>query len=70
MSNEIGELIRIEKWSKLFFINLNVYENLVYEFYNTLELPRNRKRNITCYIMKIRLQNMYLEITLEIWLNG
>lgn len=46
-------------------MNLNVHENLVYEFYNTLELPRNKKINVTGYIMKFLLQNLHWEINLE-----
>lgn len=59
--NELGigkELLRIiihMKWKILFFMRLNVYVNLVYEFYNFSRLKTNGKGNIVDYIMKFRI---------------
>lgn len=65
LSNEIGNLMKVGKGGKIFLMNLNVYMNLVNEFYRALEIPRKRMRNVTSYIVKFRFQNLHWEMILK-----
>lgn len=39
IGNELMEIIRRMRWENLFLLHLDVYEDLVYEFYSSLLVP-------------------------------
>lgn len=60
--NEIGirhellEIIMRMRQETLFFTHLDVYEDLVYEFYNSLLVPINERKNIIEYTISLRMK--------------
>lgn len=55
--NALFEIVRRMNWEKLFFTWMDVYANLVYEFYSLLRIKTDFGNNI-------------LDYTMELWLHG
>lgn len=39
-----------------FFMNLDIYEDFLYEFYSSLSVPKDENENIIEYIMSFRMR--------------
>lgn len=62
---ELIETIRRIRWEKLFIMHLDVYEDLVYEFYSSLSMHINNHKKIIEYIMSFRIKCDDYNVTSE-----
>lgn len=62
LENELIEIIRRMKWETLFFMNLDVYEDLVYEFYSSLSVSMDKNDNMVRYTISFRMKGKDFDI--------
>lgn len=72
ITNESMEIINRMNYRNLFFIRLNIYKSLVYEFYNSLKLGIDVEHHIMDFTMKFRLSDQDYTVTSQMltqWLQ-
>lgn len=66
------EIIRRMRYERLFFLRMDAYVNLVYEFYSSLRIKTDARNNIQGYTIEFRLHDRKCTITPEMlarWLD-